>query len=222
MIFADRQAAGRRLADRVVDYLRHTPPEGRPLVLALPRGGVPVGFAVAEAVDGDLDVTVARKIGLPGQPEFGIGAVTPQGPPLLDRRVLEQVGLTEADLASAVAEQRAEAARQLRQYRGDRPEPQLADRVALVVDDGLATGVTARAAVRSLRSSGAARLVYAAPVCAADSIAALEREADLVICLHCPSDFGAVGAWYSDFAQVSHEEVTRLLADARSAQAASR
>jgi putative phosphoribosyl transferase len=211
VIFTDRVAAGRILGERVDDYLRRTEAPGRPLVLALPRGGVPVGYAVAEQVEGELDVAVARKIGMPGQPEFGVGAVTAQGPPLLDHRVLGRLGLTDDDLAPTVARERVEAQRQLRRYRSGRPDPQLGGRVAVVVDDGLATGVTARAALRSLRAQRPARLVFAAPVCAADSIASLEGDADAVICVHCPADFGAVGSWYTDFRQVSDDEVERLL-----------
>jgi predicted phosphoribosyltransferase len=208
------------LGEKVAEYLHHhAQGTGRPLVLALPRGGVPVGYAVAEAIDGELDVTAARKIGLPGQPEFGVGAVTPQGAPLLDHRTLGRLGLTDDDLAPVVARERAEAVRQTQQYRRGNPAPELAGRLLVVVDDGLATGVTARAALRALRAQRPARLVFAAPVCAADSIASLEGEADGVICVHCPADFRAVGAWYADFQQVSDDEVERLLTAARSARA---
>lgn len=215
MIFEDRWAAGHALGVRLLEYLCHVPPAGSPLVLALPRGGVPVGQAVAEVIDADLDVIVARKIGLPGQPEFGIGAVTPDGPPLLDHHVLRRVGLTEHDLTVSVAREQQEAVRRLRRYRGDEPLPEITDRLVVVVDDGLATGVTARAAVRALRPRRPARVVFAAPVCAADSIAPLENDADAVVCLHCPTDFGAVGAWYADFTQLTDDEVDALLAAAR-------
>jgi putative phosphoribosyl transferase len=218
-MFNDRWEAGRILGEKVTDYLRQTQVTERPLVLALPRGGVPVGSVVAEAIGGELDVMVARKVGLPGQPEFGVGAVTAQGPPLLDHRVLGRVGLTDDDLAPAVARERAEAVRRLREYRGEQAEPRVGGRLAVVVDDGLATGVTARAALRALRAQRPARLVFAAPVCAADSIAGVQAESDAVVCVHCPAEFGAVGSFYTNFEQTSDEEVVQLLNAARSARA---
>ncbi|HEY3009243.1 MAG TPA: phosphoribosyltransferase family protein [Micromonosporaceae bacterium] len=218
--FADRAQGGRLLGTRVAEYLDGLgPPADAPLVLALPRGGVPVGLEVARAVGAELDVVVARKIGLPGHSEFGIGAVTDEGPPIFNHAVLRQTGLTEQDLAGAVAAERAEVARRLRRYRGDRPPPRIAGRTVIVVDDGLATGVTAFAALRALRQRRPERLIFAAPVCADDSAAALSASAaDAVICLLRPRRFRAVGEWYADFAQLTDDEVEQLLAGAGKSQ----
>jgi putative phosphoribosyl transferase len=210
-LFADRARAGRALAVVVAQDLGRHPGGGRPIVLALPRGGVPVAYEVARALDADLDVLVARKIGLPWQQEFGIGAVAEHGTPLFDEWVLRQVGLTETELAPAVERERAEVRRRLRTYRGNRPPPDLTGRTVVVVDDGLATGVTARAALRGLRGERPARLIFAAPVCAADSAELVRADADAVLCVRRPEDFGAVGAWYEDFRQLTDDEVSALL-----------
>lgn len=213
--FANRAEAGRLLGERVAAYLNRLGPQRRPpLVLALPRGGVPVALEVARAIGGELDVVVARKIGMPGHPEFGIGAVTEDGPAIFNQGVLRQAGLTEQDLAGAVAAERAEVARRLRRYRGDRPPPDVGGRVVIVVDDGLATGVTAAAALRALRQRGPEQLIFAAPVCADDSVDALAAIADAVICVRRPRRFRAVGEWYADFSQLSDDEVEALLASA--------
>jgi len=145
--FADRSQGGAALAKDLAAHLRTLDHPGRPLVLALPRGGVPVGFQVAKALDGELDITVARKIGLPGQQEYGVGAVTPDGPAIYDHAALDWLGLSPRALEPVERRERAEARRLLR-YRHGRPEPDVAGRVVIVVDDGLATGVTARAAQR--------------------------------------------------------------------------
>ncbi len=213
-LFADRTEAGRALAGKVVEHLSRAGYAGRPLVAALPRGGVPVGLEVARAVDGDLDVVVARKIGLPWQPELGVGAVTAAGPTVLDRRLLAQVRLPEHQLQAAIDRERAEVHRRLRRYRGDRPPPVVAGRMVIVVDDGLATGVTARAALASLHAQRPAQLVFAAPVCAPGAATVLGREADAVICVQSPAGFRAVGQWYKDFAQLDDEQVVQLLARA--------
>ncbi|MEZ7005260.1 phosphoribosyltransferase [Streptomyces sp. AD55] len=210
MRFPHRRAAGRDLARRLVE----TAPGGalpRPVVLALPRGGVPVAAEVARALDAPLDVLVVRKIGVPGRPEAGIGAIAGDDPPLFDRRTLGRLGLDEADLAADVARERAELGRRALRYRGGRPAPDVRDRTVVLVDDGLATGVTARAALRHLRRREPARLILAVPVGAPEAVAALRREADDVLCLSQPPDFGAVGLWYDDFAQVTDEEVIALL-----------
>ncbi len=205
--FADRRAAGRELAGRVAAAELTAP-----LVLGLPRGGVPVAYEVAQALGAELDVVVARKVGVPWRPELGAGAVCGDGPPVYDAGVLRLAGLTADDLAPVVERERAEVHRRLARYRGDRPPLVVEGRTVVVVDDGLATGVTARAALAELRRRGAAYLVFAAPVCAIEPAAALYGQAELVICVHRPDDFVAVGRWYDDFTQVRDAEVVSLLA----------
>ncbi|WP_328440818.1 phosphoribosyltransferase family protein [Streptomyces sp. NBC_00457] len=212
MRFRDRRHAGRELAVRLMEWAAEVELVD-PVVLALPRGGVPVAAEVARALEAPLDVLVVRKIGVPGHPETGIGAIAGDDPPLFDRRSLEMLGLTEDRLAPDVARERTELRRREQRYRGERPMPPLKDRAVILIDDGLATGATARAALRHLRRRGPARLVLAVPVCAPDTAAAMrsEAEADDVLCLHHPSDFYAVGQWYDDFDQVSDEEVMQTL-----------
>jgi putative phosphoribosyl transferase len=204
--FADRREAGRRLAERVAAAGLKDP-----LVLALPRGGVPVGYEVARELGAELDVVVARKVGVPWRQELGAGAVCADGPPVFDAGVLQLSRLTPAELEPVVERERAEARRRLQRYRGDRPPRSVKGRSVVVVDDGLATGVTARAALAELRRRDAAHLTFAAPVCAAEPAAHLYGEADLVICAHRPNDFIAVGRWYVDFTQVTDAEVVELL-----------
>jgi predicted phosphoribosyltransferase len=190
-------------------------PWSNPVVLGLARGGVPIARRVANALAAPLDVAVARKIGAPGHPEFGIGAVTADGPPRFDERTLASLGLTPDDLREACERERAEARRRLQRYRRGRDPVSLTGRDVLLVDDGLATGVTARAALGELGTADPSRLVFAAPVCARDSRDALcaDADADDVVCLSTPPEFGAVGFWYRDFAQTSDEEVLAALAE---------
>jgi putative phosphoribosyl transferase len=200
-IFADRDQAGRLLAARLGAL------EPEPLVLALPRGGVPVAARVAEAVGGRLEIVVARKIGAPGEPEFGIGALAEDGPPVYDRESLRRLNLTEDDLAPVVAHERAEVRRRIERYRGGRPAPDAADREVVLVDDGLATGVTALATLHWLRQHGPRRIVVAVPVCSGPARQRLARLADTVLCLQEPEWFGAVGRWYADFRQLTDADV---------------
>jgi predicted phosphoribosyltransferase len=158
-----------------------------------------------------LDVLVARKIGLPGRPETGIGAIAGEDPPLFDQRILEMLGLREDRLGSDVARERTELHRREELYREGRPAPRVKDRTVILVDDGLATGVTARAALRHLGRQAPARLVLAVPVCAAGSADLIRADADDLVCLHQPPDFRAVGEWYDDFDQVDDEEVITTL-----------
>lgn len=210
MEFRDRTQAGRELAEQ----LRVRQDKGglaHPLVLALPRGGVPVAREVARALDAPLDVLVARKIGAPFQEELGVGALVGDDPPLFDEWALNRMGLTHEALAGTVKRERAELRRRERLYRGGRPAPDLAGHTVIVVDDGLATGVTARAAVRWVRRQGPERVVLAVPVAAPESADLLSREADEVVCLYRPADFRAVGLWYEDFEQLTDADVLDLL-----------
>ncbi|WP_371539628.1 phosphoribosyltransferase family protein [Streptomyces sp. NBC_00466] len=210
MRFRDRREAGRDLAAELLtaaaagDILR-------PLVLALPRGGVPVAAEVARALKAPLDVLVVRKIGVPGHPETGVGAIADDDPPLFDSRSLQWLGLSEDALAPTVADERTELHRREDLYRHGRPSLVCGGRTVILVDDGLATGVTARAAVRHLRRQAPERLLLAVPVGAADGIAALRQEADEVICLQQPELFQAVGQWYLEFDQTSDGEVIEIL-----------
>lgn len=181
------------------------------MVLALPRGGVPVGREVAGALGVPIDLLVTRKIGYPLQPELGVGAVAEGGQPVFDEAMLARLGLTAAALDPVVTRERAELGRRIAAYRGERPAPALRGRDVIVVDDGLATGVTARAALRAVRTAGASRTILAVPVAAPSSATAMLAEADLVLVLAAPPAFRAVGEWYQSFGQLSDADVVRLL-----------
>ncbi len=208
--FRDRRDAGGQLAQALEAYRG----EG-PVVFALPRGGVPVAYEVARALGAPLDVLVARKLGAPDQPEFGIGAVAPGGVRVLNEYAVGRLGIPAEYLDRITAQETAEVERRLRHFRGDRPEAPVAGRTAILVDDGLATGVTARAAVEALRLRGPGRLVLAAPVCAAQTAQLVRPEVDSLVCLRCPPDLGAIGFWYSNFDQTPDEEVVGLMEEAR-------
>ncbi|MGP3998773.1 phosphoribosyltransferase [Streptomyces sp. 8N706] len=210
MRFHDHRHAGEELGLRLLEWAADGE-IANPVVLALPRGGVPVAAEVARALNAPLDVLVARKIGAPGHPEMGIGAIAGEDPPVYDSRALEMLGLVEDDLAADVARERAELHRREELYRGGRPAPDVEGRTVILVDDGLATGVTARAALRHLRAKNPARLILAVPVCALQSAETVRPDADDLVCLHQPGSFRAVGEWYEEFAQVSDNEVIATL-----------
>ncbi|WP_192034506.1 phosphoribosyltransferase [Halomonas sp. YLGW01] len=212
MIFHDRHDAGRQLA-AALDTYRQPPP---PLVLGLPRGGVPVAFEVAQALGGELDVLVVRKLGVPWHPELAMGAIAGHGVCILNHDLIARLGVNQDRLDAIIADETRELARRELAYRGPRPRPHIAGRRVILVDDGLATGATMQAAVEALREQGPRELVVAVPVAAADSLAEIEELADRVVCLQTPCDFMAVGQWYQTFGQTSDEEVLALLARAAS------
>jgi putative phosphoribosyl transferase len=207
--FRDRADAGRQLA-RELERFRAE----EPIVLGLPRGGVPVAFEIANALGAPLDVVVVRKLGVPSQPELAMGAVGENGALVVNKRVVRLAGVTGAQLVAAEAREREEVVRRARRFRGSRPALRLDGHTVIVVDDGIATGSTARAALEVAREHGASRVVLAVPVAAPDSLEQLAKLADEVVCLHAPRGFFAVGQWYENFTQVSDEEVTMLLAPA--------
>jgi predicted phosphoribosyltransferase len=205
-IFEDRRDAGQQLAARLMSYR-----EQDPIVLALPRGGVVVGFEIAEALHAPLDVLVARKLGAPGQPELGIGAIALGGVIVLDEFAVRYLGISQQELERIIAAETREMERRLQLYRGNHPALNVENKTAILVDDGLATGVTARAAICSLRQLHPRRIVLAVPVCAPQTTEAIRPEVDDLVCLLQPEQFRAVGLWYRDFEQVSDEEVIALL-----------
>jgi len=209
MLFVDRADAGRQLAQRLL-HLRGTDA----VVLALPRGGVPVAFEVARELRAPLDVIVVRKLGVPFQPECGFGAIGEGGARIVDNRVVRQARLTRQEIASVEGRERDRLNRRLGQLRGGRPPVPLAGRTAVVVDDGIATGSTARAACLVARARDAGRVIVAVPVGSAQAVASLRRDAGEVICLHTPVPFTAIGNWYEDFSQVADAEVAGLLGQA--------
>jgi putative phosphoribosyl transferase len=207
-IFDDRVEAGHALAQLLLDYRAATDT----IVLALPRGGVPVGFEVAQALRLPLDVLVVRKLGLPGQPELAMGAIASGGALVLNEDVLRFAARGEAALEQVRRREQLELERRERQYRGARPSLQMAGRTGILVDDGLATGATMEVAVRALRDLGATRIVVAVPVASPQARNRIAAAADEVVCLEVPTNFSAVGQWYRNFGQTSDAEVSELLA----------
>ena len=212
--FKDREDAGRRLAERLVRYR-----EEDPVVLALPRGGVPVAYEVSRALRAPLDVFLSRKLGAPGREEFGIGAVAQGGVLVLNERAVETLKVPEEYIERTAKEETEEIERRLRLLRGEgRHDPEVRGRTAILVDDGIATGVTAWAAIEALRQRNPRRLVLAVPVCAKQTAETFRSEVDELVCLEAPSDLMAVGLWYQHFEQTSDEEVVELLERARREQ----
>src|SRR4030043_314814 len=205
-LFKDRVEAGKRLASA----LRSFAGKGA-IVLAIPRGGVVVGFEVARTLSLPLDVIIPRKIGAPDNPELAIGAVTEDGTIIPDDSLISYLEVTEGYVKEESNRQKLEIERRLKLYRGDVPYPTLRNRDVIIVDDGIATGSTMKAALASIRKSGAKTITVAIPVGPPSTIRELKKEADHVVCLHTPESFQAIGQFYEDFAQTADEEVTRLL-----------
>lgn len=207
----DRTEAGKRLARELMRYATRSDV----LVLALPRGGVPVGFEVARALGVPLDVFVVRKLGLPFHEELAMGAIASGGAELLNDEVIETFAISDEEIDRVIASERRELERRERLYRGSRPFPTLKDRIVILVDDGLATGSTMRAAVMALREESPARIVVAVPVAARDTCDDFRDVADEIVCLETPEPFDAVGLWYQNFSQTTDREVHELLTRCR-------
>jgi predicted phosphoribosyltransferase len=205
--FRDRSDAGRHLAGALASYA------GRPdlLVLALPRGGVPVGYEVARALHAPLDVMLVRKLGVPGHEELAMGAIASGGVRVISDDVVRALGITDRVLAAAAAHEEHELKRRERAYRGTRPPADISGRTVILVDDGLATGSTMRAAIIALKAQNPRQLVVAVPVAASETCESLRDEVDEVVCAFTPEPFLAVGQWYQDFSQSTDEEVRELL-----------
>lgn len=209
-VFEDRSTAGQELASLLEAYKSS---DG--IVLALPRGGVPVGLEVAKYLNLPFDVFVARKIGAPFNPEFGIGAIAEGGIIVWDKASVEVVGASQKELNDIVTRESAELERRVVAYRSNRRPPQVTRKTVILVDDGLATGVTAQAAIRSLKLQKPKQIILAVPVCAKDTMERLRDEVDEIVCIHAPIDFVAVGLWYRNFEQLSDDDVIQLLSQSR-------
>jgi predicted phosphoribosyltransferase len=213
-LYEDRAAAGRLLGARVAEALAASGRGEEALVLGLPRGGVPVAAAVAEALDAPLDVLLVRKLGVPGHEELAMGAIASGGVRVLNQDVLDSLGIPPALVDRVAARELDELRRREAVYRGSRAYPALAGRTVVLVDDGLATGASMRAAARAVRQRGPAAVVVAVPVAPVDTVEALRAEVDEVVCPATPLVFLGVGMWYADFAQTTDDEVRDLLARA--------
>lgn len=209
-LFADRKQAGRKL----VKYLKKFV-DKKPIILALPRGGIPVGYEISKVLNFPLDILVTRKIGSPSQPEFGVGAISEGRVEVIDWYSLTLANLSEIDLKQLLSEQRLELNRRIRMYRNNRPLPDLKNRTVILVDDGLATGVTAKAAISAVKKHHPKSIIFASPICSYDTAQEIATLTDDVICLAYPFNIGSIGVWYKNFDQVTDDEVVELLRQAR-------
>ena len=208
--FRDRRQAGRQLAADLAQYANRADVR----VLALPRGGVPVGFEVARALDAPLDVFVVRKLGVPGHEEYAMGAIASGGAVLLNQQVVRSGGVSQDEVERVLEEERRELERRELRYRGNQPAPDVAGSTVILVDDGLATGSTMLVAVQALRAERPARIIVAVPVASPETCEAMRQVADTVVCSVTPDPLYAVGLWYDDFSQTTDEEVYDLLEQA--------
>jgi len=208
--FANRAEAGRMLAEALSAYI------GRSgiLILALPRGGVPVAYEVAKALSAPMDLWLVRKLGVPGQEELALGALAGKNIRVLNDDIISLLNIDQSAIDIVIAREQAELERRNRLYRQGRPPPDIEGKTIIIIDDGLATGATMRAAIASLRQAGAAWIIAAVPVGAVSTCRKIEQEADELVCLHTPEPFYGVGQWYTDFSQTSDEEVLALLTSA--------
>jgi putative phosphoribosyl transferase len=209
-LFADRADAGRQLAEALAEYAN----DPNVVVLALPRGGVPIGYEVARRLNAPLDVYVVRKLGVPGHEELAMGALAGDGTCIVDENLIATLRIEQSALQEVVEREMDEIVRREREYRDARPQTEISGKIAIVVDDGLATGATMRAAATALRARNPAAIVAAVPVATARTCAGLHNVVDRVVCIQTPEPFHAVGLYYQNFEQTTDEEVRRLLARA--------
>jgi len=206
MLFKDRQDAGRQLAEKLMKFKDETP-----IIIALPRGGVVTGYEVSKMLNAPLDVLISRKIGAPFQPELGIGAIAPNNVRTLNLEAIKFLGISKDQIEEIIKRETIEMQRRLKLYRKNSPDLNLNEKTVILVDDGLATGVTAEAAIMSIRQMTPEKIIFAVPVSPPDTADKFREEVDEFICLHEPDDFYAVSAYYDDFSQVTDEEVILLL-----------
>lgn len=204
-LFEDRKEAGRKLAKRLEKYRKE-----KPVILALPRGGVPVGYEIAKTFKLPFDVIIVRKIGSPNQPELGIGAVAEGNVEILDKKAIKLLGLNKDAISEIIAREKNEIERRKKIYRENKPLINIKSKTVILVDDGLATGITAKAAILAIKKLKPKKIIFASPVCAFDSLKNIEN-VDEIQCILTPHEFNAVGSWYKNFDQVTDEEVKNLL-----------
>lgn len=206
MIFKNRSSAGKKLAKKLKKYQQENV-----IVLALPRGGVPVGYEIAKLLASPFNVIVSRKIGAPQNPELGIGAISENNVSLMNKRIASLLNISQNQVENIIKKEKKELSRRIRLYRNNQSLPDLSGKTVILVDDGLATGVTAKAAIESIKKLKPEKIVFAAPVCARESVKQLSPDADQIVCLYTPSALQAIGIYYKNFQQVTDQEVVRLI-----------